>query len=279
MLNYHVHMQGMKYNFIASISRTVNCWSLVHRIWFGLFIQYNVHCLHQRGASFGKISKIPMSISEKPAAASASNLSFTSSSIEARNVDPLLKDLNDKKQSFRRNVVSLAAELKELRSRLASQEQTYAKETLTRQVASVSFCTNNTNKFSFLFLYQSFLLFLSLCGRGVREIFFPFKLWIFFFTGSRDTSQEHGIGNWQIAEEIGRKKRAASGFSLFCWEGFTYVLPYYLFNDLGISLDSKCFNFLFVFFKLLLLDSIFMSFACFSSWNGVHDRIYFMLAF
>ncbi|KAK6143825.1 hypothetical protein DH2020_024173 [Rehmannia glutinosa] len=51
----------------------------------------------------------------------------------AREVDPLLKDLCEKKQSFRRNVVSLAAELKEVRGRLASQEQSSAKETLTRQ--------------------------------------------------------------------------------------------------------------------------------------------------
>jgi hypothetical protein len=66
-----------------------------------------------------------MSISEKQA---------SSSIIAARDVDPLLRDLNDKKQSFRRNVVSLASELKELRSRLASQEQSYVKETQTRQV-------------------------------------------------------------------------------------------------------------------------------------------------
>lgn len=52
-----------------------------------------------------------------------------------REVDPLLKDLSEKKQNFRRNVVSLAAELKEVRSRLASQEQTFARETLTRQEA------------------------------------------------------------------------------------------------------------------------------------------------
>lgn len=141
-----------------------------------------------------------MSISEKPAAASASNLSFTSSSIEARNVDPLLKDLNDKKQSFRRNVVSLAAELKELRSRLASQEQTYAKETLTRQVASVSFCTNNTNNFSFLFLYQSFLLFSSLCGRGVREFFFLLNYGYFF-------SQEAETQAKNMELEIGRLQK------------------------------------------------------------------------
>ncbi|KAJ1425551.1 myosin-11-like isoform X1 [Sesbania bispinosa] len=75
-----------------------------------------------------------MSISEKPA--SPQNLPLTS--IAARDVDPLLKDLNDKKQSFRRNVVSLAAELKELRSRLASKEQSYAKEILTRQEAETN---------------------------------------------------------------------------------------------------------------------------------------------
>ncbi|XP_061367238.1 nuclear envelope-associated protein 2-like [Gastrolobium bilobum] len=75
-----------------------------------------------------------MSISEKPS--SSGSLPLTS--IAARDVDPLLKDLNDKKQSFRRNVVSLAAELKELRSRLASQEESYAKETLTRQKAETN---------------------------------------------------------------------------------------------------------------------------------------------
>lgn len=51
----------------------------------------------------------------------------------ARDMDPLLKDLNEKKQSFRRNVVSLAVELKEVRTRLASQEQSFTIETLTRQ--------------------------------------------------------------------------------------------------------------------------------------------------
>ncbi|KAL3382134.1 hypothetical protein AABB24_001949 [Solanum stoloniferum] len=50
-------------------------------------------------------------------------------------VDPLLKDLSEKKQNFRRNVVSLAAELKEVRSRLAYQEQSFVRETLTRQEA------------------------------------------------------------------------------------------------------------------------------------------------
>lgn len=73
-----------------------------------------------------------MSISEKR----SSSLTTTSTSV--RDIDPLLQDLNEKKQSFRRNVVSLAAELKELRSRLASQEQSYVKETLTRQEAETN---------------------------------------------------------------------------------------------------------------------------------------------
>uniref|UniRef100_A0A7N1A0F6 Uncharacterized protein n=1 Tax=Kalanchoe fedtschenkoi TaxID=63787 RepID=A0A7N1A0F6_KALFE len=54
---------------------------------------------------------------------------------DGRELDPLLKDLSDKKQSFRRTVVSLAAELKDVRSRLSSQEQSFTKETLTRQEA------------------------------------------------------------------------------------------------------------------------------------------------
>ncbi|KAL1802156.1 hypothetical protein ACET3Z_030803 [Daucus carota] len=50
-----------------------------------------------------------------------------------REIDPLLKDLNEKNQSFRRNVVSLATELKDVRSRLATREQSFVRETLTRQ--------------------------------------------------------------------------------------------------------------------------------------------------
>lgn len=70
-----------------------------------------------------------MSVSDK------STVSSSFSSVPGGETDPLLKDLNEKKQSFRRNVVSLAAELKEVRSRLASKEQSFAKETLTRQEA------------------------------------------------------------------------------------------------------------------------------------------------
>ncbi|GKU91183.1 hypothetical protein SLEP1_g5088 [Rubroshorea leprosula] len=74
-------------------------------------------------------SRTLMSVTDK------SQASSSSSPVVLRDIDPLLKDLNEKKQSFRRNVVSLAAELKDVRSRLASHEQCFAKETLTRQEA------------------------------------------------------------------------------------------------------------------------------------------------
>ncbi|ESQ32193.1 hypothetical protein EUTSA_v10004552mg [Eutrema salsugineum] len=50
-------------------------------------------------------------------------------------VDPLLRDLDEKKESFRRNVVSMAAELKQVRGRLVSQEQFFVKESLCRKEA------------------------------------------------------------------------------------------------------------------------------------------------
>ncbi|CAG7868406.1 unnamed protein product [Brassica rapa] len=49
--------------------------------------------------------------------------------------DPLLKDLSEKKQSFRRNVVSLAADLKQARTRLAEQERSCSQEVISRQEA------------------------------------------------------------------------------------------------------------------------------------------------
>ena len=52
----------------------------------------------------------------------------------SREIDPLLKDQSERKQSFRHNVVMLAAELKEVRGRLASQEQSFVRENITRQV-------------------------------------------------------------------------------------------------------------------------------------------------
>jgi len=80
-----------------------------------------------------------MSVSEeKPSSLSSSGVELVALSMSAREIDPLLKDLNEKKQSFRRNVASLAAELKEVRSRLAFQEQSYAKESLTRQACDLA---------------------------------------------------------------------------------------------------------------------------------------------
>jgi len=73
---------------------------------------------------FDQIHQVLMSVLERS----------SSTSTPVREIDPLLKDLNEKKLSFRKNVVSLAAELKGVRNRLASQEQSFAKETETRQV-------------------------------------------------------------------------------------------------------------------------------------------------
>ncbi|KAK9281042.1 hypothetical protein L1049_003934 [Liquidambar formosana] len=52
---------------------------------------------------------------------------------DRRDLDPLLKDLSEKQQSFRRNVVSLATELKDVRCRLASQKESCARELINRQ--------------------------------------------------------------------------------------------------------------------------------------------------
>lgn len=77
-----------------------------------------------------------MSVSDHSSSSSSSSSSAASSSLySAREIDPLLRDLTEKKQNFRRNVVSLAAELKDVRSRLASKEQSFTKEILTRQEA------------------------------------------------------------------------------------------------------------------------------------------------
>ncbi|CAD5163838.1 unnamed protein product [Musa acuminata subsp. malaccensis] len=57
----------------------------------------------------------------------------SASSSSAVEFDPLLKDLEEKRLSFKRNVVSLATELKDVRRRLVLQEQLFARETLTRK--------------------------------------------------------------------------------------------------------------------------------------------------
>lgn len=56
-------------------------------------------------------------------------------SVSLREEDPLLKDLSEKKQSFRRNVVSLAADLKQARTRLAEQERFCSQEAISRQAS------------------------------------------------------------------------------------------------------------------------------------------------
>lgn len=61
------------------------------------------------------------------------------SSSSAVEFDPLLKDLEEKRLSFKRNVVSLATELKDVRRRLVLQEQLFARETLTRRVGFLIF--------------------------------------------------------------------------------------------------------------------------------------------
>ncbi|XLS63705.1 hypothetical protein HN51_023679 [Arachis hypogaea] len=78
----------------------------------------------------GEKSTTKQDASEKPSSSS----SVMSTVALARDIDPPLKDLNEKKQNFKRNVVSLAAELRDIRNHLASHEQSYAKETLTRKV-------------------------------------------------------------------------------------------------------------------------------------------------
>ncbi|XBJ22714.1 hypothetical protein VPH35_001054 [Triticum aestivum] len=74
-----------------------------------------------------------MAVSEKavrPCSSSSSGL------------DPLLKDLTEKKLSFRRNVASLASELKDVRHKLASQEQLFTRESQTREVSKFLLLAN-----------------------------------------------------------------------------------------------------------------------------------------
>ncbi|KAK9084433.1 hypothetical protein Scep_030904 [Stephania cephalantha] len=65
---------------------------------------------------------------------SNSNKSSQSSSSSIA-LDPLLKDLCERKQSFRRSIATLAAELKDARGKLVLREESIAREAETRQVA------------------------------------------------------------------------------------------------------------------------------------------------
>ncbi|GMP63665.1 hypothetical protein CsSME_00025269 [Camellia sinensis var. sinensis] len=107
-----------------------------------------------------------MSSSERP--------SSSSSSSSPRNIDPLLKDLSEKKQSFRQNVVSLAVELKEVRSRLASQEHSFALQTLSRQAC----------KSVYLFMCLYVYLFVSVCTLEIKSFqLFVLLCKVMFFVG------------------------------------------------------------------------------------------------
>ncbi|MCL7042885.1 hypothetical protein MKW94_016101 [Papaver nudicaule] len=52
-----------------------------------------------------------------------------------RELDPLLKDLSERKHDFRRNVAKLASELKDVKNKLALKEGSFVREALTRQKA------------------------------------------------------------------------------------------------------------------------------------------------
>lgn len=142
MRSYHFHMQLWTWQLPLEGSQTSNSWPK------GLDSVYTDSISSSTAKPQSPLDKklqFLMSSLEKSSASLSSRSSSSSlSSISIHEVDPLLKDLNEKKQSFRRNVVSLAAELKEVRSRLASQEQSYAKESLTRQACGLqimgSFC-------------------------------------------------------------------------------------------------------------------------------------------
>ncbi|KMZ64157.1 hypothetical protein ZOSMA_37G00370 [Zostera marina] len=59
----------------------------------------------------------------------------SSSSGTSFELDPLLKDLSDKRQFFKKNVQSLAADLKDARARLATKEESFSRENQTRKAA------------------------------------------------------------------------------------------------------------------------------------------------
>lgn len=92
----------------------------------------------------------------------------SSSSVE---LDPLLKDLTERKLSFKKNVVTLAAELKDAQRRLALQEQSYAIESRTRKVSLIVILKGET------------VLSWVVYGREQNAV---------SLTGSRDEGNEHG---------------------------------------------------------------------------------------
>lgn len=93
-------------------------------------------------------------------------------------VDPLLRDLDGKKESFRRNVVSMAAELNQVKGRLVSQEQFFVKESLSRKVCPFVYSLIDS---SLVCAFVGSILGLFVCIR--REM-----ICFLFSPGSRDKS-------------------------------------------------------------------------------------------
>ncbi|KAG8472649.1 hypothetical protein CXB51_034540 [Gossypium anomalum] len=104
MHNHRVHMQIWQHRLLQPKTRTL---PLSHPFFFVFFpLQGSVHAFTIRSSTHRWIKNVLSLMS-------VSNQSSLPSSSSSMDFDPLLKDLNEKKQSFRRNVVSLAAELKE----------------------------------------------------------------------------------------------------------------------------------------------------------------------
>ncbi|KAJ4915003.1 hypothetical protein Rs2_00553 [Raphanus sativus] len=106
-------------------------------------------------------------------------------SVSLREEDPLLKDLSEKKQSFRRNVVSLAADLKQARTRLAQQERFCSQEAISRQASKAK---------------QSSFILESL---SLKKIFFWFRSWRLLEAETRVKRMEDEM--LELSKELNKK--------------------------------------------------------------------------
>ncbi|KAG6476465.1 hypothetical protein ZIOFF_065707 [Zingiber officinale] len=92
-------------------------------------------CPFEFPLDLGKLYPLSADLLMSVVAEKAEPLTASSSSLE---VDPLLKDLTEKKLIFKKNVATLAAELKDVRRRLVLQEQSFAKEAHARKCPQCS---------------------------------------------------------------------------------------------------------------------------------------------
>lgn len=76
-----------------------------------------------------RISMMAVTMIGKKKPPPVSSISNTSTQL-----DPLLRDLSEKKKSFRNSVISLSSELRDARNRLAQREDCLRKMTLAKQV-------------------------------------------------------------------------------------------------------------------------------------------------